>query len=128
MFKSAIDSISAYRQELQNSPTRAMAINITNDPNALIQVFFATLIHVVLDDVIVIYQSNFATIATSAQNTFKDLLVMSMIYYLIVGLLLLAPLVPWARREYTKVKEIYTLLPADVLISNPYIIVALKGR
>ena len=128
MFKSAIEEFLVYRKQLANAPTYATAANLTSDLNMLSHMFFATLSHLALGEAIANYQLNFKEIAVSAQGVFQNLLAVSLVYYCILILLTLAPLIPWARKEYKKVKEIYTLLPTEILISNPYIIAALKHR
>ena len=128
MFTSAIEGFSAHRKQLQNAPTYATAAIFTTTAATLHPMFFATLIHVALGDVITNYQLNFEEVAVRAQHVFQNLLAVSLAYYCVLILVTLTPLLPWARKEYKKVKEIYTLLPTEVLISNPYINMALKHR
>mgnify|MGYP006950861039 FL=1 len=128
VLNNAVEEISAYRKQLANAPIYATANKLLSDMNTLYNIFYTTLTHLALDDVIEHYQENFDEIAARAQGVFQNLLAVSLVYYCLLILVTLVPLVPWARKEYKKVKEIYTLLPTDILISNPYIIAALKHR
>ena len=128
MFKGLIEEFLAYRKQLESAPTLATVAKLTSDANVVYQMFFTTIIHVALADVIALYQSNFEEVAASAHRVFQKLQAVSLVYYCILILLTLTPLLPWARKEYKKVKDIFTLLPTDVLISNPYIIAALRRR
>ena len=128
VFKGSIEEALVYRKQLETAPTYTTAVNLASDANVMNQMFFSSIVSVALGDVIGYYQLNFGEVAVTAHSVFKTLLVVSLVYYSLLILLTLTPLLPWARKEYKKVKEIYTLLPTDVLISNPYIIAALKHR
>ena len=128
MFQTGIQWISTYRQQLLESPTRARVINITNlDLYFFFYIFIPTLVHSALGNVAASYQRNFEDVAAKTHGQFKTLLIVSIVYYCILVLVVLVPLVPWARRQYNKVKNIYSLLPVDVLITNPYIKTVLKS-
>ena len=128
LFKSSVEAFSVYRQQLANSPTLEFAVNLTVYSDMLTYDYYAIMTQVALDNVLAIYQSNFEEVAANVQQIFAYFLAASIVYYCLLMLVLLAPVLPWARREYTKVKEICTLLPVEVLASNPYINIALKGH
>ena len=128
MFKGSIEGFSVYRKLLRDSPTLATVAKLTSNLDAVYEMFFTTITHVALGDVITIYQSTFEEVAVRVNRVFTTLLVVSILYYCLLILLLLAPLLPWAKKEYKKVRDIYTLLPTDVLMSNPYILTVLKSR
>ena len=128
MFINSVEEFLNHRTNFQNDPSYALTLIVSSDTNVLFPVFFATLIQVALSDVVASYQLNFEEVGINARHVFQNLLAVSLVYYCLLILLTLIPLVPWTRKEYKKVKEIFTLLPTDVLISNPYIIAVLKHR
>ena len=129
MFQTGIQYLSMYRGQLRTSPTRTSVLLMTYlDPAFAYNIFIPTLVHSALTSVMLSYQRNFEDVAAKTHRQFEILLIVSIVYYCILAFVVLVPLVPWARRQYNKAKNIYTLLPADVLITNPYIKTVLKSR
>ena len=128
LFKGAVEDFLVHRKQFAKNPAYAASLIAASDATILNPMLFSTLVQITLADIVAHYQSNFEEIADNAHHTLQGLLTRSLVYYCILSLLTLVPLVPWARKQYNKVKEIYTLLPTDVLISNPYIVSALKHR
>ena len=128
IFQASIENFESIGKMLEENPTKATTAKLTSDTNIIHQMFFSTITYVATTDVVDHYQSNFEEVAATVNGVFKNLLAVSLVYYCLLILLTLIPFLPWARKEYKKVRDIYTLLPTDVMISNPYIIAALKHR
>ena len=118
-----------FRGQLKNSnfdPT--VAAGLTFDQTLADLGAHGRMMSVALGAVTDIYIENFKEIATVANSTLKITLIMSLLYYALLLAVLVFPVILLVEKQYREIKEIYTLLPTQSLLVNPYIKNMLKGK